>query len=108
MIAGLGPIHLRPSVGADGTGAELSGSGAAGGAGSAAATSFSEALTNAAAQAVGSLEKAETLSVEAIRGNADTRQVVDAVMNAQQALQAAVAIRDKIVSAYLEVSRMSI
>jgi flagellar hook-basal body complex protein FliE len=34
--------------------------------------------------------------------------VVDAVMNAQQTLQAAVAIRDKIVSAYLEVSRMSI
>jgi flagellar hook-basal body complex protein FliE len=29
-------------------------------------------------------------------------------MNAEQSLQAAVAIRDKIVSAYLEVSRMAI
>jgi flagellar hook-basal body complex protein FliE len=29
-------------------------------------------------------------------------------MSAEQALQAAVAIRDKIVSAYMEISRMSI
>ena len=35
-------------------------------------------------------------------------QVVDAVMSAEQALQAAVAIRDKIVTAYMEVSRMAI
>ena len=48
------------------------------------------------------------MSIDALKGNADTRQVVDAVMSAQQALQTAVAIRDKIVSAYLDVSRMSI
>ena len=36
------------------------------------------------------------------------REVVDAVMSAEQTLQAAVAIRDKIVSAYLEISRMAI
>ena len=36
------------------------------------------------------------------------RQVVDAVMNAQETLSAAIAIRDKIVAAYLDVSRMSI
>jgi flagellar hook-basal body complex protein FliE len=41
-------------------------------------------------------------------GNADTRQVVDAVMQAEQALQASIAVRDKIVTAYLEISRMSI
>ena len=43
-----------------------------------------------------------------MKGDVDTRQVVDAVMGAQQALQTTIAIRDKIVSAYLEVSRMSI
>jgi flagellar hook-basal body complex protein FliE len=36
------------------------------------------------------------------------RSVVDAVMSAEQSLQAAVAIRDKIVTAYLEISRMAI
>jgi flagellar hook-basal body complex protein FliE len=46
--------------------------------------------------------------MQALRGDVDTRQVADAVMSAQQALQSAVAIRDKIVSAYLDVSRMSI
>ena len=57
---------------------------------------------------VGSLESAEQLSVQGMQGKADTRQVVDAVMSAEQSLQAAVAIRDKIVSAYMEISRMAI
>ena len=48
------------------------------------------------------------MSVQGIQGEADTREVVDAVMSAEQSLQAAIAIRDKIVSAYLEVSRMAI
>jgi flagellar hook-basal body complex protein FliE len=34
--------------------------------------------------------------------------VVEAVMAAEQTLQTSVAIRDKVVSAYLEISRMSI
>ena len=60
------------------------------------------------ASTVGTLEQAEQVSVKALQGEADTREVVDAVMSAEQALQAAVAIRDKIVSAYLEISRMAI
>ena len=48
------------------------------------------------------------MSIEALQGKADTREVVDAVMSAEQSLQTAVAIRDKIVTAYLEVSRMAI
>jgi flagellar hook-basal body complex protein FliE len=54
------------------------------------------------------LRQAEQLSLAGLQGKADTREVVDAVMSAEQALQAAVAIRDKIVTAYLEVSRMGI
>ena len=69
---------------------------------------FLEALTEAAGNVVGTLEKSETVSLKALRGEAETRDVVDAVMNAEQSLQAAIAIRDKIVSAYLEVSRMAI
>lgn len=48
------------------------------------------------------------MSIQALKGDADTRQVVDAVMDAQQALQTSIAIRDKIVTAYLEISRMAI
>ena len=66
------------------------------------------ALANAAGNAVGSLDHAQAVSISALQGNADTREVVDAVMNAQETLSAAIAIRDKIVAAYLDVSRMQI
>jgi len=69
---------------------------------------FAETLGNMASDMVTDLRKAETVSLEGIKGEATTRQVVDAVMTAQQTLQTALAIRDKIVSAYLEISRMSI
>lgn len=71
-------------------------------------TSFGEALAGVASDAIGTLKGAETASMQALQGKADTREVVDAVMNAEQALQAAIAIRDKIVSSYLEISRMQI
>jgi flagellar hook-basal body complex protein FliE len=48
------------------------------------------------------------MSFKAIQGNANTREVVDAVLEAQQSLQTAMALRDKIVSAYLEVTKMQI
>ena len=73
-----------------------------------AAGSFASVLSDLASRTVGTLENAEQLSVQGLQGQADTREVVDAVMSAEQALTAAVAIRDKIVSAYMEVSRMAI
>ncbi|WP_395450328.1 flagellar hook-basal body complex protein FliE [Aminobacter sp. UC22_36] len=77
-------------------------------AGGGVASSFAAALADAAAQTQATLRQAEQLSLAGLQGKADTREVVDAVMSAEQALQAAVAIRDKIVTAYLEVSRMGI
>jgi flagellar hook-basal body complex protein FliE len=77
---------------------------AAGGVGA----SFGALLSEAATRTIGTLQQAEQVAIQGIRGEADTRAVVDAVMSAEQSLQAAVAIRDKIVSAYLEVSRMAI
>ncbi len=73
------------------------------------ATSFAAALNEAALRTVGSLEKAESASLQALQGGEiQTREVVDAVMSAEQSLQAAISIRDKIVTAYLEISRMAI
>ncbi|MFC6490357.1 flagellar hook-basal body complex protein FliE [Nitratireductor sp. GCM10026969] len=69
---------------------------------------FSEMVSELATSTVARLERAEGVSLQALEGEADTRAVVDAVMSAEQSLQAAIAIRDKIVTAYLEVSRMAI
>lgn len=70
--------------------------------------SFSAALAAASGRAVETLHGAEALSLKALQGEVETREVVDAVMSAEQTLQAAIAIRDKIVSSYLEISRMAI
>ena len=72
------------------------------------AASFAAALTQAAGNTVAALDKAEAASLQALQGEVPTRAVVDAVMSAEQSLQAAIAIRDKIVTAYLEISRMQI
>ena len=106
MISGIGALDFKAVGGA---------SGLAQGSNPATATeavdvagSFASVLSDLATRTVGTLEHAEQVSVQGLQGQADTRDVVDAVMSAEQALQAAVAIRDKIVSAYMEISRMSI
>ena len=44
----------------------------------------------------------------ALQGKASVQQVVEAVMSAERQLQTAIAVRDKVVAAYLEISRMAI
>ena len=73
-----------------------------------AGASFQDALKQVAADSVQTLSHAEAMSVQGLTGKAQTREVVDAVMQAEQTLQTAIAIRDKIVTAYLEISRMQI
>lgn len=76
--------------------------------GSAAGTgqSFSEVFGNMAVDAANSLKSAEAISFDGIAGKANTREVVDAVLQAQQSLQTAIAFRDKLVSAYLDITKM--
>lgn len=69
---------------------------------------FAEMVTRLASTTITRLETAEAVSLQGLKGEADTREVVDAVLSAEQSLQAAIAIRDKIVTAYLEISRMAI
>jgi flagellar hook-basal body complex protein FliE len=68
--------------------------------------SFASVLGNMATQAVDSLKGAESMSFAGIKGTATTREVVDSMLQAQQTLQTAVAIRDKVVSAFLDVTKM--
>lgn len=70
---------------------------------------FASAVAEAANRTIHTLGQAETVSMTALEGgNVQAREVVDAVMSAEQTLQAAISIRDKIVTAYLEISRMAI
>ena len=104
MIAALGPIGAKLAHGiGEGVGALLGNT-----AQSSAGTSFASMIGEAAASTVNNLQQAEQLSAKALQCDGDMRAVVDAVMSAEQSLQAAVAIRDKIVTAYLEISRMAI
>ena len=69
---------------------------------------FSAQLEKLGKGAVASLHSAENQSITALSGQGSTRDVVEAVMSAEQTLQIAVGVRDKIVAAYLELSRMAI
>ncbi len=69
---------------------------------------FGAIMSDMASGVVSSVKNADNMAVQGITGTASTREVVDAVMQAEQALQTSIAIRDKIVTAYLETSRMAI
>lgn len=69
---------------------------------------FSEVLSSLASGAVSTLKTGEAMSLAGMQGKVSTQQVVGAVMEAEQTLQTAIALRDKAVAAYLELSRMAI
>jgi flagellar hook-basal body complex protein FliE len=69
---------------------------------------FDGVLEQVASDAVNTLKAGEAASISGIRGKVSAQSVVEAVMSAEQTLQMAVAVRDKVVQAYQEVSRMAI
>jgi flagellar hook-basal body complex protein FliE len=68
--------------------------------------SFSDMVSKALSDAVDSGYKAEKVSTLAMMGKADLTQLVTAVNDAEQALSTVVAIRDKMISAYQQISQM--
>lgn len=70
--------------------------------------SFSNTLTKLMDASAQQLRTAESLSVNGISGGAPVQEVVESVLSAERTLTAAIAIRDKVVAAYLEISRMAI
>lgn len=98
MISGLAPLG---SLGADGA-PTVAAPARAGG------VSFEEALGNVLGSAIGTLQAGETAAIEGIQSAASPMKVVESVMDAQRSLQTVLAIRDKIVSAWQEISHMAI
>ena len=70
--------------------------------------SFGEVLDQVATGTIHSLRGAEAASIQALQGKGTTLEVVEAIKSAEQALQTAIAVRDKAVHAYQEISRMAI
>jgi flagellar hook-basal body complex protein FliE len=69
---------------------------------------FASVMAQVSTNAIDTMRNAEVVSVKGINGEASTQSVVSAVMDAERTLTTAVAIRDKVVSAYQELSRMAI
>src|SRR5271155_5086218 len=70
--------------------------------------SFANLVENAADQAIQTTQGGEKASIQAIAGKADLNDVVTAVSNAEITLQTVVAVRDRVVGAYLDILKMPI
>jgi flagellar hook-basal body complex protein FliE len=71
-------------------------------------TGFGDMLAQAAGDLTQTLHQGEAASLQAVAGKADLNQVVMAVNNAEVTLQAVIAVRDRIISAYQDISKLSI
>jgi flagellar hook-basal body complex protein FliE len=69
---------------------------------------FASLLANLAGEAAGTVRAGEAAAIAGIQGSLPLQSVVERVMAAERTLQAALAVRDKAVSSYLEISRMQI
>jgi flagellar hook-basal body complex protein FliE len=69
---------------------------------------FLSVLSEFAGQTVAKVREGEAAAAAGITGQRPIQEVVDKVVAAEQALQTGMAIREKAVSAWLEISRISI
>lgn len=76
--------------------------------GTATGLSFGDVIGGMMTDAVKNLKTAESNSIGGMLGKVSTREVVDSMMSAERSLQTAITLRDKIVSAYLDITKMQI
>jgi flagellar hook-basal body complex protein FliE len=86
-----------------GAGAPAAASGAA-----APASSFSDFLSGAMNNAVGTMKAGEQMATQQVAGQADIVDVVNSVNSAELTLDTVMAIRDKVIAAYQTVMQMPI
>ena len=71
-------------------------------------TTFEQALGQAVGSAADALHTGEALAIQGVEGTEPPMKVVSAVMEAQRSLQSVLAVRDKLVSAWQDISKMAI
>jgi len=96
------------AVGAGGKSLDIGATGGPGATSATEATNFADALGKVFSDAIGTVQTGEAAAIQGLQGGMAPAKVVDAVMGAQRTLQSMLAIRDKAVSAYQEISRMAI
>jgi flagellar hook-basal body complex protein FliE len=98
------------ALGAVGTQLEMRAPSGTAGAASASTSgaSFAQTMGEVVNGAIGSIQAGEAASIQGLQGTMEPFKVVEAIMGAQRTLQQTLAIRDKVVSAYQEISRMAI
>ncbi|HLH48771.1 MAG TPA: flagellar hook-basal body complex protein FliE [Roseiarcus sp.] len=103
MIDGVAALSAAKSASQSfGAGAATNAAANAGGA------DFGQVLSQVIGGAIDTVKTGEAMAIQGLEGSAPAFKVVEAVMAAQRTLQSALAIRDKAVSAYQEISRMAI
>lgn len=103
MIDGVTALSAAKS-----TSQALGTSGTAAAAGNAGVGDFGQVLSQVIGDAISTVKTGEATAIQGLQGSTPAFKVVEAVMAAQRTLQSALAIRDKAVSAYQEISRMAI
>lgn len=71
-------------------------------------TNFTDMLGRVAQEGAATLKQGEAASLAGISGKLPVQDVVQSVMTAERSLQTAIAVRDKLVLAWQDVSRMAI
>ncbi len=69
---------------------------------------FADLLKNNASDTLEDLKKAEGISIQASKGNADLNEVVNAVNTAESSLRTMITLRDKVIQAYQEILKMPV
>ena len=72
------------------------------------AVDFGSVLSDIAKDAISTVKSGEAAAISGLQGKASTQKIVEAIMSAEQALQVAISVRDKVVQAYQEIGRMAI
>ena len=69
---------------------------------------FGDLIKKAATDSIQTMRSGEKASADAVIGNADLTDVVEAVTAAELTLQTVVAVRDRMMTAYQEIMRMPV
>ena len=99
---------LSGAIGAYANAAKIVGSSGLAPRDAAGGANFADLLKQASGDAVGALKEGEAQTMQAVAGKADLTAVTAAVNNAEIALQAVIAVRDRVISAYQDISKMPI
>ncbi len=106
-ISALAPVASQltssvQSLGGGGSAASVQQGGASPGA------DFGSVLANVSQGFIDNLKQGEAAAISGVQGKAAVQDVVQAVMSAEQSLNLAMAMRDKVVSAYQQFAQMAI